>query len=503
MGCTTILVGKRASYDGSTMVARNEDSGAGEYSPKKFVVVRPEQQPKRYQSVISRVEITLPDAPLQYTAMPNAVAGEGIWAACGVNSLNVSMTATETLTSNERVLGADPLVYRVEAKGKKGSKSYIPEKKGGIGEEDMVTIVLPYIRSAREGVLRLGSLLEEYGTYEMNGIAFQDESEIWWLETIGGHHWIAKRVPDDAYVIMPNQFGIDFFDLEDAFGAQKSHLCSADLREFVKEHHLDLSMNPDPKRLDARAAFGSHSDSDHTYNTPRAWVLQRYFNPTSVMWDGANAAFTPASDNLPWAMVPEKKITVEDIKVALSNHFQGTPYDPYARHGDLSMKGAFRPIGVNRNNFLGLVQIRPNLPKEIQVIEWLALGSNVFNAIVPFYVNIDKTPAYLADTCEKVTTEDFYWSNRIIAALADPHFSQTSNMIERYQTTVQSKGHALMRTFDRAFDTKCGREEALRFCENANEEIAKMLRAETDRLLRSVLHEASNRMRNGFSRSDA
>ena len=45
---------------------------------------------------------------------------------------------------------------------------------GGIGEEDIVYIVLPYIHSAREGVQRLGSILEKYGTYEMNGIAFED-----------------------------------------------------------------------------------------------------------------------------------------------------------------------------------------------------------------------------------------------------------------------------------------------------------------------------------------
>ena len=56
---------------------------------------------------------------------------------------------------------------------------------------------------------RLGSLLEQYGTYEMNGIAFQDVDEIWWLETIGGHHWMARRVPDDVYVVMPNQLGLD------------------------------------------------------------------------------------------------------------------------------------------------------------------------------------------------------------------------------------------------------------------------------------------------------
>ena len=40
-------------------------------------------------------------------------------------------------------------------------------------------------------------------------ISFQDVNEIWWLETIGGHHWMARRVPDDSYVVMPNQLGID------------------------------------------------------------------------------------------------------------------------------------------------------------------------------------------------------------------------------------------------------------------------------------------------------
>ena len=172
MPCTTILVGKKASYDGSTIIARNDDSGSGHYTSKKFAVIHPEEQPKIYKSVISHVEIELPENPMRYTAMPNA----------------------EEITSNPRVLGADPLVRYQPAKD---GKEEIP---GGIGEEDIVYIVLPYIHSAREGVKRLGSLLEQYGTYEMNGIAFQDADEIWWLETIGGHHWIARKVPDDVYV---------------------------------------------------------------------------------------------------------------------------------------------------------------------------------------------------------------------------------------------------------------------------------------------------------------
>ena len=109
MACTTILVGKKASYDGSTMIARNDDSGSGHFTAKKFTVVHPEDLPKVYRSVLSHVEVPLPEGAMRFTAMPNAVEGKGIWAASGVNAANVGMTATETITSNPRVLGADPL----------------------------------------------------------------------------------------------------------------------------------------------------------------------------------------------------------------------------------------------------------------------------------------------------------------------------------------------------------------------------------------------------------
>lgn len=71
MPCTTILIGKKASYDGSTIVARNEDSGNGSFESKRLVVVAPEDQPRHYRSVISHVQIDLPDNPQRYTAVPN------------------------------------------------------------------------------------------------------------------------------------------------------------------------------------------------------------------------------------------------------------------------------------------------------------------------------------------------------------------------------------------------------------------------------------------------
>ena len=476
------------------MIARNDDSGSGHFTAKKFIVVHPEEQPRKYKSEISHVEIELPDNPMRYTSMPNALKGEGVWAASGVNEANVGMTATETITSNPRVLGADPLVvYQPAEDGKE-------EAAGGIGEEDIVYIVLPYIRSAREGVKRLGSLLEKYGTYEMNGIAFQDRDEIWWLETIGGHHWMARRVPDNMYVVMPNQLGIDHFDLEDALGEQREYMCSADLKEFIEKYHLDLSMDG---VLNPRDAFGSHDDADHVYNTPRAWFMERYLNPHTKKWEGPDADFTPASDDLPWAMVPEKKITVEDVKYVLSAHFQGTPYDPYAAYGDKSMKGAFRSIGINRNDFLSVIQMRPDQPEDSAILEWVAFASNAFNVLVPFYAGVTTTPEYLSNTTAEVSTDNFYWSSRMIAAMADASYKSSVFHIERYQEQVMAKGHELINTYDALLAKESDEQKRMSLKEEANEKIAEMLKKAAADTLSKVLFELSSQMKNAYSRSDA
>lgn len=489
MACTTLLAGKAATCDGSTMIARNDDSGAGNYTPKRFVVVLPESQPRVYKSAISHVEIELPDNPMRYTAVPNAVPGEGIWAASGVNEENIAMTASETITSNARVLGADPLVRYKE-----------PDAAGGIGEEDIVSIVLPYIHSAKEGVVRLGELLERYGTYEMNGIAFQDKDNIWWMETIGGHHWIARRVPDDAYVIMPNQFGMDEFDIEDAYGAQENFMCSADLLEFVRKHHLNPAQDGSFRPRDI---FGSHDDSDHVYNTPRAWWTLRYLNPNSASWEGEDADYTPVSDNLPWCMVPEKKLTIEDFKYVLSSHYQDTPYDPYMPHGDRTMSGAYRAIGVNRTDFMSVIQLRPYVPEDSAALQWVCFASNVFNVIVPFYANVDNTPEYLSDTTDKVTTDSFYWASRLIAAMADASYSKSLFHIERYQETVMARGHEIVNRYDDLLDSETEPQKRVELRTAANREAADMVRAETDKTLDKVLYELSNQMKNCYARSDA
>lgn len=78
MACTTILVGKKASFDGSTLVARNEDSPSVSFVQKNSLLFI-KRTTKIYKSVISKVEIPLPEILCVMLVCQTAVDNEGIW----------------------------------------------------------------------------------------------------------------------------------------------------------------------------------------------------------------------------------------------------------------------------------------------------------------------------------------------------------------------------------------------------------------------------------------
>lgn len=413
MACTTILVGKKATVDGSTLVARNEDFGAA-YNPKRFVVVTPDQQPVHYQSVGTKLKIELPDNPVKYTALPCAEPEkDGIWGEAGINAHNVSMSSTETSTVNGEVLGIDPLVP------------------GGIGEEDMLTIVLPYIHSARDGVKRLGSLLEKYGTYESNGIGFGDQDEVWYMETVGGHHWVAQRVPDDSYVAAANWFTITDFDFD-----SNDTMASADLQELIDSH----DMNEDRSgKYNLRHILGTHNDTDYGWNIPREWYIQHIFNPSEDI--------QPDDPDLPFAKRPEKLIKIDDVKYALGSHYQHTKYDPYGQDTEVN-KHKFRPIGIQRNQELHILQIRNHVDPSYAGLCWLAFGPNPYNGIAPFYTNITDTPSHYRDNSKKFDINSMYWLTHNMATIGDDHYRRYYAQLEFLDRDTLAAGRQVINATD-------------------------------------------------------
>ena len=294
---------------------------------------------------------------------------------------------------------------------------------------------------------------------------------------------MARRVPDDAYVTNPNQLGSDYFE----FGNPDEFLCDPDLEHFVTEHHLILDQ--EGKGFNPRYAFGSQKDKDRHYNTPRAWAIQRFLNP-EIEQD-------PRSFEIPWCQKPYRKVTIEDVKYVLSNHYQDTIYDPYGPEGDHVSQRTFRTIGINRTSQTAILQLRPNKPQETTGIQWISYGSMPYNTAVPFFTQVDTTPDYFANTTAKVTTDSFYWANRIIAGLADSHYAHHVGDLDDYQETTMSWGHARINKVDRALAAG----ETVDF-EAENQAMSDQIQEATDQLLDKILLDASNLMTNHFSLSD-
>ena len=458
LSCTTILVGKKASADGSTIIARDEDY-YGPVGPIKFTV-RPakNQFHKIFKSRETGVKIPLPDHAYRYTCEPMTSPRYGNssyeYEEGGINEKNVAMSSTETTYSNERFLGCDPLV------------------KHGVNEESMLTLVLPYIDNARQGVQRLGRLISKYGTGESNGISFSDHNEVWYMETAGGHHWVARRIPDDAYAIAPNQISIQDIDFND----HKNFMYSSDLKRFVDHYHLNLN----PRTFNFRNIAGTHTEFDAHYNTPRAWYGQKLFTPEVKQ--------SPTSQNIPFIQHANRKLTIQDIGYFLSSHYQQTPYDPFT-HPALLKHPVFRPIAIDRNQVTHILQIRNNVSPQYAAIEWLAMGFLSYSPYVPFYANINHTPKNYQTTGTEVTMKSAYWMYKTLPVLIEPHYHHFINEVNQYVKASQAYGiHRINQTDMKA--KKLNGQQLTDFLTKSTDTTANHVSAKTKHLISNLIKES-------------
>ncbi|GLB46834.1 dipeptidase [Philodulcilactobacillus myokoensis] len=405
--CTSILIGKNATVDGSTMIGRNEDSRSA--WPKYFVKhnhIDHESNPI-FKSHDNHFQLTLPKHQFAYSATPEWTKQYGLFEEDGINEFNVAMSATESNYANDDVLSADPLV------------------KDGIGEEAMVTVVLPYIKTARDGVKRLGSLIEKYGSDENNGILFSDENEVWYMENGSGHHWVAVKIPDDSYAVVANQIAIQEINFSD----QNHYMWSKNIKKFVQKYHLNHDVN---HQFNFRNIFGTHNLSDTYYNTPRVWYGQKMFNPEVKQ--------QPNSQEMPMIRKADRLLSINDAKTFLSSHYQGTEYDPVG-NGKPSQKHKFRPISLAKTQESHVLQIRPNKINELKGIQWLAMGVAAESIYVPFFTSMNNTPNIYQTKADakQYNPDSAYWVYKLTGVLLDSNYSLMLPKVENVQQILRIK----------------------------------------------------------------
>ncbi len=385
--CTTVLVGKGATADGSTIIARSEDADTA--NPKRVVVHPATTNPEGavFESKVNNFKIELPKDAQKYTATPEYTDEYGLFEEAGTNTSGVAMSATESTEYNDKVKKLDPL-----------------DTENGIGEECMLTVVLPYVNSAREACTYLGDIVTKYGAAECNGIAFSDRDEVWWFEIVSGHHWVAVRIPDSKYAVIANQMSNADIDLSKT----DSFMADSELTKFIEDNKLAKSGT----KFNIRDTFGTNSKDDAKYNICRVWDGQR------LLTKSVGKKYSITSKKLPFLQKADEKVKVADVAKVLRSHFNGTDYDPYE-----TAKGQYRPIMVQANVESHIIQWRQDMPVQISGLQWEAIGTSEHSIFVPMYSGInDVAPRYKNEVNLTPTYDNAYWIFKATDVLSTPYY---------------------------------------------------------------------------------
>ena len=438
--CTTIIIGQEQTADGSMIVARSEDWDAME--AKNYEIFEDtDNGPREFVAKDSPFRCELPEKALGYSAL-SPYNLHGHWGSAGFNTAGVGMSATESIFSSDEVLKHDPLV------------------ENGVAENSVFNITLPYVRTAREGVERLGMLIEKYGIAEGFGIGFVDSKEIWYLETACGHRWLACRMPKDQYFVTGNQSRFRTYDPND----KENYLASTDLIEFAEKHGL---YNPAQGAFDFHEAYARDIKLDTTYNYPRVWGLQQLFSPEikNDVTKNTFPVFTKAAH----------KVTLTELRTAFRFHYDNTEHDPYLNSNP---KEPYRPVSIFRTTQTHLLQVRPELPQAIGCVNYVAMGMADLGVFLPLYQGITSYPKAYTKGNGESSADSAYWKFRKVMALGMTNYNKYAPIIKEAYAKFEAETDQRQREME---------EEYLRIYKTQPLHAQDLLQAFSDKILNSAL----------------
>ena len=438
--CTTIIIGQEQTADGSMIVARSEDWDAME--AKNYEIFEgTDNGPREFVAKDSPFRCELPEKALGYSAL-SPYNLHGHWGSAGFNTAGVGMSATESIFSSDEILKHDPLV------------------ENGVAENSVFNITLPYVHTAREGVERLGMLIEKYGIAEGFGIGFVDSKEIWYLETACGHRWLACRMPKDQYFVTGNQSRFRTYDPND----KENYLASADLIEFAEKHGL---YNPAQGAFDFHEAYARDIKLDTTYNYPRVWGLQQFFSP-EIKNDVTKNTF-------PVFAKAAHKVTLTELRTAFRFHYDNTEHDPYLNSNP---KEPYRPVSIFRTTQTHLLQVRPGLPQAIGCVNYVAMGMADLGVFLPLYQGITSYPEAYTKGNGESSDDSAYWKFRKIMVLGMTNYNKYAPIIKEAYAKFEAETDQRQREME---------EEYLRIYKTQPLHAQDMLQAFSDKILNSAL----------------
>lgn len=423
LACTNLIVGKKASVDGSTIISYSADSYGmfGElyhYPAAKY--------PKGAKLNVYDWETNAFNGTIDQARETFNVIGN-------MNEFQVTIAET--------TFGGRPELVDTTAIIDYGSLIYI---------------ALQRSKTAKEAVKVMTNLVQEYG-FKSSGESFTvaDPDEIWILEMIGkgpgirGAVWVAVRVPDDAISAHANQARIHKFNMSD----KENCLYAPDVISFAREKGYFNGINKDFSFANAYAPldFGARR-----FCEARVWS---FFN----MFTDKGQEFLPyiqgnTDEPMPLFMKPTKKLSVQDVRDAMRDHYEGTPLDitkdfgagayntPY-RLSPLSFtyegEDYFneRPISTQQSAFVFVSQMRSFMPDPVGGVLWFGLDDANMTILSPVYCSTTEVPhSYARNGADYITFswDNAFWMYNWVANMVYPRYGLMIGDLKKVQREVES-----------------------------------------------------------------
>mgnify|MGYP001773375859 FL=1 len=409
--CSNFIVGKKASVDGSVMCSYSAD----DYGMFQYLCHYPAakhakgEMRKIFDWDSNKYHGEIPEAAETYNVIGN------------INEWQVTIGET---------------TY--------GGREEMVDSTGIMDYGSLIYVALQRSKSAREAIKVMTTLANTYG-YNSGGETFTicDPNEAWIMEMMGkgagskGAVWVALRIPDDAICAHANQSRIGKFNMKD----KKNVMYAKDVVSFARSKGWFKGKDAD---FSWKMAYAKPDFSGRRFCDARAWAMLNHFYDMSPYLDWALGK-NPDAQDMPLWVVPNKKVSVQDVENVMRDHYEGTPlsvadgsdigggiwempYRPTPLMYKVDGKQYFneRPVSTQQSGFVFVSQMRSWLPREIGGVFWFANDDANMAAFTPVYCSMTERPeCYNTPGVDAVhfSKKNAYWVCNMTSNMVYPRYS--------------------------------------------------------------------------------
>lgn len=380
--CTSIMVGKLASTDGSVMTSHTCDSWY-----RTWMNIVPAQDFPN-DTIMSIYE------GLMHTEHSSDMTGVKEKGTIPQARHTYRFLNTAYPCLNEHQLGIGETTY--------GGKDTLQNKEGMFMIEELARVALQRCTTAREAIRLMGQLVKDYG-YGDSGecLTIADPQEVWIFEIQGegpkrkGAVWAAQRIPDDEVAVSANISRIGKLNLNDP----DHYMASENVYTVAQE--LGLWDGKEEFSFWKAYSGGNYFNEPKNYSVRELYIMQQL---------APNAGFNNDMEELPVSFKPEKRISVADVSRLLGSYYEGTDQslssridsltakqgethknmkgamqtNPWMRPDEIKMHAAelndttmenIRTVSVSWCAYSTIIQLRSWLPDEVGGVAWICLDS--------------------------------------------------------------------------------------------------------------------------------